>query len=117
MTKVRRHTAIYARTSKDEEQANAERFGEKISIRQQVEDAKELIARSRANPKDRDNFPGDVVVYFDPGVTGKFLPQQWATGRQKYRKDFTRLIANVMDSKIGALVVRDRKRLSRRRPG
>jgi DNA invertase Pin-like site-specific DNA recombinase len=114
MTKVRRHTAIYARTSKDEEQANAERFGEKISIRQQVEDAKELIARARANPKDRDNFPGDVVVYFDPGVTGKFPPQQWATGRQKYRKDFTRLIADVIAGKIGALVVRDQKRLARK---
>ena len=95
----RQTVAIYARTSK--EYKNVER----ISIDQQVDDARRL-AKTK-------NLPGEVQPYIDADRSGSLLPQQWLEGQRRYRENFTRLIADIENGKISCLICRKLDRLAR----
>jgi len=95
----RQTVAIYARTSK--EYKNVER----ISIDQQVEDARRLAQTK--------NLPGEVQPYIDPDRSGSLPARQWAEGQRRYRENFTSLVADIQAGKISCLICRKLDRLAR----
>lgn len=93
--------AAYVRTSK--EYRNVER----ISISQQIEDAKRLA-------EERDWELTERHIYADPDVSSRIPPSPFADGQKKHRKGLTSLMRAIENGEVKLLIVRKRDRIFRK---
>ena len=92
--------AVYVRTSREFKGV------ERISDKEQVADATELIQQKK--------LPGEVRFYIDLDRSGSLPPLQWREGvKGKYREEFTNLLTAIEQGEIKTLIVRKRDRLAR----
>ncbi len=113
-----KHAAIYARTSRDDDARRRRRKSgppvietghrEKVSVPQQVDDAKRKAAEIGCKVDPR-------RVYIDEDRSSKLPPLQWRKGSKgKIREEFTRLVADIEAGKIQVLIIRKRDRAVRK---
>lgn len=95
------HTAIYARTSRDDIYDIT-----KISIDQQIESAKE-------EAKKRGLTVAPEHIYIDRDLSGKLPPTCWLEGKGKSRPALSKMIEAIERKEIDSIIIRSRDRIAR----